>query len=200
MNGLNKITDRIAAEAKAEADSVMDAAEEKCREIKAEGDRKAQEEYWRLVKEGAAECEIQVQRLGGAAAMEAKKSILAMKQEAVNKILDESKKRICSMQEREYTAFLAKLASEASLTGTEEIILNKTDRSAVGKELVRSANDLLKKRGIQGSLTLSSLTGDFMGGFMLKLGDIEVNCTVETLVEMSREKLASQIAEILFAD
>ena len=47
-------------------------------------------------------------------------------------------------------------------------------------------------------LTVSELTGDFMGGVMVKQGDIEVNCSVEKLVELSKEELAAQIAEVLF--
>lgn len=200
MNGLNKILDRISAEAQAEVNVILAEAADKCREIKAGYDQKAQDEYWRLVGEGSSECETQVRRLAGAAEMEAKKAILATKQEAVTRVLEASKQRICTMPEGQYVSFLARLASDASFTGTEEIILNEKDKNTVGKAVVREANELLRKRKLQQSITLSSGTGDFMGGLMLKQGDIEVNCTVETLVELSREKLASQIAEILFAD
>lgn len=200
MNGINKITDRIAAEAQEEIAAIQTEAREKCREIKESYDKQAQDEYWRLLKEGAKDGELQAKRLSGAAVLEAKKSILSMKQEAVTKILEEAADRICSLPDAEYIAFLSRLAGEAAFTGTEEIIFNARDKAAFSKQVVKGANEILKKRGLMPKLTVSQETGDFKGGLMVKQGDIEVNCCVETLIEMNRDKLASQIAEILFAE
>ena len=200
MNGINKITDRIAAEAREEIAALQAETQEKCREIKASYDQQAQDKYWRILREGSKDGELQAKRLSGAAALEAKKSILAMKQEAVTKVLEEAVERICNLPEAEYTAFLSKLAGEAAFTGMEEVIFNARDKAGCSKAVVKGANEILKKRGLAAKLTVSDTVGDFRGGLMVKQGDIEVNCCVETLVELSREKLASQIAEILFAD
>ena len=200
MNGINKITDRIAAEAQAEIDQMLADTAEKCQTIKDSYDKLAQEEYWRIIREGKAESQLQMQRFAGAASMEAKKNILSMKQDAVAKVLNVAVDRICSLPEREYVSFLARLAGEAAFTGTEELIFNQNDKSAVGRAVTREANDILRKRGLSQGLTVSSQTGSFKGGLMVKQGDIEVNCCVEKLVELCKDKLASQIAEILFAE
>ena len=52
MNGIEKITARITAEAEAECQAIRAESDKKCAEIRAENDKKAQEEYWRLVREG----------------------------------------------------------------------------------------------------------------------------------------------------
>lgn len=199
MNGINKITERIAADTQAEISVVRENAEAKCREVKASYEKQAQDEYEKLVKEGTEDGALQVDRLKKTAVMEAKKSVLTMKQEAVDKVLLESIKRICDMPEERYVLFLAKLASEAAFTGTEEVIFNKRDcKSGTARAVVAKANELLKKRGIMPKLTVSSKNGGFSSGIVVKQGDIEVNCSVETLVEMSRDKLASEIAGALF--
>ena len=200
MNGINKITDRIAAEASAEIEAMHAEALQKCKEIGEACDKQAQEKYRKLMDEGRKDAELQGQRLAGAAVLESKKNVLAMKQGAVSKILDMAADRICNLPEDEYIAFLTKLASEAAVTGEEEIILNERDRAAVGKAVVKSANESLKKRGIQPKLSLSDTVGDFKGGLVVKQGDVVVNCCVETMIEMSRDKLASQVAEILFSE
>lgn len=200
MNGINKITDRIMAEAQEEIAALRTETQGKCREIREDFDKQAQDEYWRILKDGAKDGELQAKRLSGAAVLESKKAILSMKQEAVTKVLDEAVVRICNLPEAEYTAFLAKLAGEAAFTGTEEVIFNARDKAGCAKAVIKGANEILKKRGLTAKLTVSDITGDFKGGLMVKQGDIEVNCCVETLVEMNRDKLASQIAEILFAD
>ena len=54
------------------------------------------------------------------------------------------------------------------------------------------------KRGLPAGLTLSPETGDFSGGLKLRDGSVEVNCTVDTLLSLSRNRLDAEIAAILF--
>ena len=76
MNGIEKITARIRADAEAECAAIRAESEERCAAIRAENERAAQEEYWRLVREGVKDTEQRVQRLGRTARLEAKKSVL----------------------------------------------------------------------------------------------------------------------------
>ena len=64
MNGIEKITARIRADAEAECAAIRAESEERCAAIRAENERAAQEEYWRLVREGVKDTEQRVQRLG----------------------------------------------------------------------------------------------------------------------------------------
>ncbi len=200
MDGINKITERIAAEAREEITAMQAETAEKCKAIKDEYSAKAQQEYWRLIGEGTKDCEIQVKRLAGTAEMEAKKSILAMKQETIAHIFDLSVAGLCALPEEKYVDFLSKQASKASVTGLEELVFNARDKASCSKAVTKAANELLKKRGLLPKLTVSDKTGNFRGGLMVKQGDIEVNCTVEKLVELSKGELAPKIAELLFAE
>lgn len=200
MNGINKITDRIAADARAEIEAIEAETAEKCREIEREYDVKAREERDRIIAEGNKDCALQVQRLASAAAMESKKGVLTLKQQAVSRVMNLSIERLCSLPEQQYIDFLGKLAGNAAFTGDEELIFNARDKETVAHSVVKAANDVLRHRGIHPGLTLSEETRDFKGGVMVKQGDIEVNCSVETLVELSRDQLAAQIAEVLFED
>ena len=102
------------------------------------------------------------------------------------------------LPEADYVAFLAREAAEASATGQEELILSKKDRAAVGAKAVKAANELLAKKRPDAVLTLSAETRELAGGLILKQGDIEVNCSVDTLLELSRGELAARVAEVLF--
>ena len=132
------------------------------------------------------------------ARLEAKKSILGMKQETVSRAFDLARERIAELPERDYIAFLAREAAEAAITGQEEVIFCERDRKSVGAKAVKAANELLSARGVPGTLTLSDDTREMSGGLMLKQGDIEVNCTVDTLLDLSRGELAAQVAQVLF--
>lgn len=200
MDGINKITERIAAEAREEITAMQAETAEKCKAIKDEYSAKAQAEYWRLIGEGTKDCEVQVKRLAGTAEMEAKKSMLAMKQEEIARIFELSVKELCSLPEERYVDFLSKQAANAAVTGLEELVFNARDKAACSKAVTKAANELLKKRGLLPKLTVSEKTGSFRGGLMVKQGDIEVNCTVEKLVELSKGELAPKLAELLFAE
>ena len=54
MNGIEKITARIRADAEAECAAIRAESEARCAEIRAENERLAQEQYWKLVLEAGA--------------------------------------------------------------------------------------------------------------------------------------------------
>ena len=150
------------------------------------------------MREGVKDTEQRVQRLDRTARLEAKKSILNMKQETVSRAFELAKGKIAELPERDYVAFLAREASEAAVSGQEEVIFCERDRKSVGAKAVKAANELLAAKGMPGMLTLSDTTREFSGGLMLKQGDIEVNCTVDTLLDLARGELAARVAEVLF--
>ena len=198
MKGIDKITSRIIADAEAECRDVKRESDERCAAVRAENEKRAQDEYWRLVREGVKDTEQRVQRMDRTARLEAKKSVLNMKQEAVSRAFDLAKDKIAELPERDYVAFLAREAAEAAITGQEEVIFCERDRKGVGAKAVKAANELLAAKGMPGLLTLSDATRDMAGGLMLKQGDIEVNCTVDTLLDLTRDELAARVADVLF--
>ena len=198
MKGIEKITAHIEADAKAEAQAVLDENSARIAEIEAGYKQKAQDEYWTRVRAGVKDCEDRVQRMNRLAAMESKKAILAAKQEMVSKAFDRAQKMIVNLPAEKYTAFLAKLASESASTGGETVIFNERDKANCGEAAVKAANELLAKKGVAGKLTVSGETRDICGGLILSQGGIEVNCTVETLIDLCRGEMSSQLAEVLF--
>jgi len=200
MNGVEKIAARIAADAEAENGAVLEASEQRCAQIRAKYEKTAGAEYDAAMQEGAGEIEQHSVHIARTASLEAKKNTLAMKQQMVSEAFELAKKEITSLPERDYIGFLAGLAGKAAATGEGEIILNAADRSRFGAEVVKAANERLSKRGVRGGLTLSKSDRPMAGGLIIRQGDIEINCTVDTLLELSRSELAARVAEALFED
>ncbi|MBQ7896209.1 MAG: hypothetical protein IJ364_06625 [Oscillospiraceae bacterium] len=199
MNGIEKITARIAAEAQAEAAKVISAAQEQAGLIRAEHENKAQNEYDALVSSAADSARQQTQRQGSSAQLEARKSLLALKQELIAAAYDRAQEKILSLPEDDYIRFLAKLAGQAAVSGDEEIVLNESDRARIGEKLTAAANAKLKERGLEGRLTLSCQTRSIAGGLILHKGSVDINCGLDSLLDMSRSSLDAEIAALLFA-
>ena len=174
MNGIEKITARITAEANEAAAAVIAEAEKTAGEIRAAYQKKADEAYEARMNEGNTEVRLGAERAYGRA-----------------------KEKLLALPEEKYTAFLASQAGHAAVTGHERIVINSQDRS-MGEAIVRGANAILTERGLPAGLTLSDESGDFSGGLKLREGSVEVNCTVDTLLALSRNSLDAEIAAILF--
>ncbi len=199
MNGIEKISARLLSDAEREIAALNEDTEKRCGEILAEFEKKAQAEYQSRMAEGAKAAETRLQRLGSAAEMEAKKAILAFKQEMVAKAFADASEKLANLPKADYIKFLASQAAAAASTGSEELIFNARDKAAVGAEVAEAANALRKEKGLPGALTVSVETRGITGGGIVRQGNIEVNCAVETLVSLRRSELASQVAEILFS-
>ena len=194
MNGIDKITGRISEDAQREIDAIQAQAAQQAGEITARYQAQAQRESGEIVERGRRNADERVERLASVAQLEARKMELAAKQEMIAKAFDQALEQLLELPEGEYVALLADLAVKASVTGQEAVILSQKDRTRYGKQVVTQANEKLGGA----HLTLSEHSRPIKGGLILADGDVEVNCTFETLVRLQRGALEQQVAQVLF--
>ncbi len=199
MNGIDKITARIESDAAAEAAVMAQDTESRCAQIRADAEKQAQEHYWARLKQGMKGIEDRSARLASTADMEARKSILAFKQETVVSVFDRAERELLSMPRADYIKFLTDKAVAASVTGREELVFNAADKKSVAEKVLAAANKVLESAGKTAELTAADDTGRFAGGLIIRQGSIETNCTVEALMEQARENMAAEVAALLFA-
>lgn len=198
MKGTEKIIAHIRADGDAEAKRIIDAASKQAEEIRAESFKASLSEYEKLMQAGNAECEDILSGSRRIAEMEAKKSVLSVKQEMVASAFDAAREEIANMPRDKYTQFLARMAADAATVGEEEIILNEADKKELGKDVCKAANELLQAKGVPGALTLSEDTADISGGLIVRFGGIETNCSIDALIRQRRSGLSTEIAAVLF--
>lgn len=198
MKGTEKIIAHIRADGDAEAKKIIDAASKQSEEKRAESFKAALSEYEKLMQAGNAECEDILSGSRRIAEMEAKKSVLSVKQEMISAAFDAAREEIVNMPRDKYTQFLARMAAEAAASGMEEIVLNARDKAEVGKSVCKAANELLSAKGTPGKLTVSEDTADISGGVIVRFGGIETNCSIDALIRQRRSGLSTEVAAALF--
>jgi len=198
MNGIEKITERIAADTQKEIESILSASRTQTAEIAARWEEKAQAEYADTLEKGKADADYRVERMGGVAQLEARKLKLSAKQEMLDKAFALAQEKLLSLSEDQYAALLAKLAAHNATTGREALVFSVKDRPVYGKRVVIAANELREQNGLTAELTLSEESRNFTGGLYIKDGNIENNCTFATILRMLREQMAAEVANILF--
>lgn len=195
MKGTEKIIAHIQADAMAQVAEILSEGSKQWEEIRAEQNAKANRKYDAQMAEGKAECEEYIASNRRLDSMNAKKELLAFKQDMVAQAFEKAQDLIPQLPKEEYLAFLAGLAAKASSSHDEKIVLNAKDRAELGTELVNMVNAKLG----DGKLSLSEDTGDFTGGLILRQGEnIAVNCTVELLTSLKKAELSADVAKILF--
>lgn len=197
MNGIEKITNRINADVQREIDEINAQASAEAAGIAAQYAQRAKKESEDILTRGRQAAAEREERLGSVAQLEARKLILRAKQEVLEQAFAKALEDLLNLPEKEYTELLAKLIVKASQSGTEQVIFSQKDRPRYGKTAVTRANELL---GDRGQLTLSTESRAIQGGFILSDGDVEVNCTFETLVRLQRRELDGAVSKVLFDD
>lgn len=220
MNGIEKITRRISADAQSQIDRALADARAEAEKISAKYKAQADAEAADLAAKNAKAAAEREERLVSMAQMEARKVQLAAKQEMVEKAYAMALEKLCAMPEEQYVEVLADLLVQASSTGREEAVFSPADRERVGRAAVARANErMAKPAGEQpkggsvvgallskvtaraknaSSLTLSEETRAIRGGFILKDENVEVNCTFDTLVRLQKAETAGAVAKKLF--
>ena len=195
MNGIEKITARIAQDGKAENDALLAEARAQAAGITAKYRAEAQAAADEVLEQGRRAAADRARHLDSMAQMECRKAVLAAKQDVIEEAFQAAHKKLLDLPREEYVALLADLAAKASVSGTEKLIFSAPDRAQVGKAVVVAANE---KLGGSGRLTLSEESRPMDGGFILSDGAVEVNCTFDTLIRLQRGALAGEVAKVLF--
>ena len=220
MNGMEKIAQRIQGDAQKELDQLEAETRRQAEELLAQTRAQAGQEREAILARGKKAAAERQERLESAAQMEKRKLTLAAKQEILDQVFDRALEKLCALPEEELIPMLSRLAAQASASGKEQVIFSKRDRARLGKQVVLGANEILAQKnagaqpgsigeskmgafinkivGVGAQLTLSQDTRNIQGGLILSDGEIEMNCTFETLVRLQREQLEREVARTLF--
>lgn len=193
-----KVTEKILAEAKAEAEKIKSQTEQ----------NQAAEQ--KKLDEQLAEFKKQTKSLAEKAAKDEKSHILAAARMAMakqfltekSKILDEvfekALEQLQNLPDDRYRNLITKLMLEAAETGEEEVIIDKNEKR-IDQQLINKVNEQLSS-GKKADLKLSAEKHEIRGGFILRRDKIKTNVTFDVLLNNARKKLEIELAKELFAN
>ena len=177
MNGIDTIIQRLNTDAKAETDALLEKARQEAAAVAARYQAQADKEV--------ADLAVRNERLAA--------EVLAAKQAVMEETYAKALEKLRNLPEARYVEVLTELLLQAAPHGMGEVLFSAQDRETVGQAAVDAANG---RSG--GKLTLSGETAPIQGGFILKDGNVEVNCAFDTLVRLQKAETAGQVAQRLF--
>lgn len=200
MKGIEKITARIAADAAQEKAVINEAAAKRIEEIRAGYEKKANDAYEEQMRTGLRDARQYASRIERTAQLEARKSVLALRQEMVSEAFRLAETKIAAMPEQQYVEYLTRKVLEAGVEGDAQLVMNEKDKAGAGPKVVEAVNAARGAAGLGGVVTLADDAREMLGGFILRQGSVEVNCTVDIMLELIRGEAAAQVAGVLFED
>jgi V/A-type H+-transporting ATPase subunit E len=179
--------DRVVAQARAERDKMLVDAESQGKDL-----------FRTRVAEARNVAEEEKRRRVTVAALDARKETLEVKQALIAEVLDRARDEVANLPEDRYVDFLAGMLIEAPLSDEAEVILSSRDREKIGQRLLERANAEREAAGAHGRLRLTDETRDIAGGFILRTPGLELNNSIEALIDAQRDGLEPLLVDMLF--
>jgi V/A-type H+-transporting ATPase subunit E len=192
------VTQKILADAKAEAERIAREAGEK-ESVELAKLNKQLQEYNR-------QTEILADRAGkdeklhilAAARMEIAGELLTEKRKILDEVFSRASRLLQNLPDQEYRVLMTKLLLDAVQTGEEDVVVDKNE-NRIDQQFINLVNQRLGSAK-KGNLKLSSERQDVEGGFILRRGRIKTNVTFGVLLDRARKELEIELAKELFSE
>lgn len=195
MNGMEKITARMEADAARSLKELEEQTERQLAELRQACQSRVEQDRAAAAQRSDQAAQERYERLCSAAEMETRKLTLSAKQKVLAETYDRALEILCSMPREQYLSLLVRLLKAAGGKGDEKIALSAKDRDEMGETLVERAN-----KELNAHYTLAGEAADIRAGLVLISKECDVNCSFETLLALSREKTERGAAKLLFAE
>ncbi len=191
MTNGNKLFESIINSGKEQADSIIKEAESKAEAIISAAEKEAEGEA-EAIKKAAQDKAISLKNSAlSSASLTTRNALLQAKRAEINKTLDGIEEYIASLDDEGYFDFIYKTAEGIDeKSGT--VLLNKKDLERLPKDF----KDKMKEAGIDVEIGKEAV--DIKGGFILRCGEIEINCSLGALIEDKKNELEDFINQELF--
>lgn len=196
MTGLDKIVSEINDEAKAEAEAIIQKANDEAAEIKAAAQTAGQAQADKILAQAKQDVADIGRSRESAQALQHRQRTLETKQTLLAETLDKALEALRGLPNWDYFNLLMRLAAASAQEGEGVMMLSAEDRQKLPSGFEHDLNSALTGGK---SLKISDETRPIDGGFVLKYGDIEENCSFAAIFDARREEFIDKIQGVLFA-
>ena len=191
-----QVTEKILADAGAEAQKITSEAKEKETAEQAALKEQLQEFSNKTATLAKKAGEDKKAHILAAARMDIAKDYLAEKRKILDEVFRQAHQQLQKLSDGDYKALCTKLMLNAIETGDEEVIVDNKD-TRINQEFIKQINRELGP-GYKGNLRLAREKQNLGGGFILRRGKIKNNVSFEVLLAQARKELEIDLAKQLF--
>ena len=200
MEGIAKIKEKILEEAREEKEKIIAKANAEAQDIVKQHEQKAKDLLDDILDKAGKTADEKKRRIISMAQLENRKTLLQAKQQIIDEVFKKAEASLQNMPDKKYLNLISNMLIKSVITGNEEVIICKNDKNRITPKFIQKVNDSLRGMGKKGNIRLAKTFGNMIGGFILKSEDLEINNTFDSLIDIEREELETEIAKILFEE
>lgn len=196
MTGLEKIINKISSDSSKRCEAIVANAHKQAESIAARAEQDNTAAADAIIAEAEEKCARIAETAQARAVQTAKQELLKAKITAINDTIDAAAARLAALAVDDYCAALIKLVSRHAQPGSCEMLLCAADRERMPADFSGKAIAAAAQNGAK--LSLTDEDAPIANGFILRYGDIEINCSFAALIDEHREELKEKVNAILF--
>ncbi len=198
MSGVQRIKEKILLEAESNARTRLETARAEVETILADAARKRHEAESEADRQIAAGKDAQRRRNEATLRTEERKQALSIRQRTVEEAFGKASSALLDLPDDRYAALLSAMMMEAAWNGNAELVVSEKDRIRLGAQWLV---DLDKKRSAAGLSGHTEFSADRLatdGGFVVRIGEVEINGTLPVILSGIRPMLEQSVVKALF--
>lgn len=190
---LAEIKKKIEADAQEESGKILEEARSMVESINSDADgeiRKIEESYSERFRKEQPEIPRRREIVAG---LDVKKIELGVKQTAISDSFSQALSLLSDLPGEEYLSLVESLLLKATESGDETVVISAKEKH-ITQEWLAGFNEKHGKK-----LVLDEEKRPISGGFIMKKGKIETNCSWDMLIRWVRDDIEADVAKRLFS-
>ncbi len=190
--GIDKISEKIIADAKERAVAIQKDAEQKAADLIANGESLIKQKADAIINKAELEASDIERRQTATTDLEMRKRVLGAKRSAIEVVFDKAKDALPGMPEKEYAELMERLLINCASVGQGALTLSQRDGGSPA--YVAAA----EKKLAPVKFKIAGEASGISGGFIFRMDGMEIDCSLENLVQRCAGDLESGVSRILF--
>ncbi len=192
MKGLEEILQKIEQDSNIEAENIRREAEKNAEKIIADTVEKANARAQKIIAQADKKTSVMLENAKNGCEALIKRSEISTKAEIVGDCIRKAAESLSSMETAEYFEVLKKLILKYCHPNEQgELLMSEKDILGMPKHFLKE----IKKEGAD--IELCKIPVDINGGFVIRYGGVEENCTFDTLIEEKTDEIKDKLYSLL---
>ena len=193
----NPVAQRILAEAKAEADQIVDRAKQDADALLADARARTQTDVDAILDDARNKARQRGEGILADARLAVRMKELAARREIMDQVLKAALERVQALDADAFREVAARMIEENRFDGDQELVTSPDDADVWNDAFLAQLNQSL---GDRATVTLATDPGVPRRSFFIRQGRKQVECSGPSALRARREEIEEEIAKFLFGE
>ena len=193
----NPVAERILAEAKAEADQIVDKAKQDADALLADARARTQTDVDAILEDARNKARQRAEGILADARLSVRMKELAARREIMDQVLNQALQRVQALDADAFREVAARMIEENRFDGDQELATSPDDSDVWNAAFLAQLNQSL---GDRATVTLATDPGVSRRSFFIRQDRKQVECSGPSALRARREEIEEEIAKFLFGE